>query len=130
MKYLLLIYSNPENWEHPIYRETSAFRALPAEERDVLDRQAEALGDELRASGELVAGMALADPSIARTVRVRSGVPAVTDGPYVEAKEQVAGFFVVECDSPERAAEIAARFPDASFAAVEVRPIVATSELA
>jgi hypothetical protein len=128
MKYLLLIYSNPENWEHPIYRETSAFRALPAEERDVLDRQAEALGDELRASGELVAGMALADPSIARTVRVRSGVPAATDGPDVEAKEQVAGFFVVECDSPERAAEIAARFPDASFAAVEVRPIVATSE--
>jgi hypothetical protein len=48
MKYLLLIYSNPENWEHPIYRETGAFRALPADERDALDRQAEALGDELR----------------------------------------------------------------------------------
>src|SRR3954465_11111726 len=50
MKYLLLIYSNPENWEHPIYRETSAFRELPAEERRALDRQAEALGNEIRAS--------------------------------------------------------------------------------
>ena len=128
MKYLLLIYSNPENWDHPIYRETSAFRALPPEEREVLDRQAQALGDELRSSGELVVGMALADPSAARTVRVRDGMPAVTDGPFGEAKEQDAGGFVVECDSPERAAEIAARFPDASFAAVEVRPIVATSE--
>jgi len=128
MKYLLLIYSNPENWEHPIYRGTAAFRALPAEERDALDRQAEALGEELRASGELVVGIALADPSVARTVRVRDGMPAVTDGPFVEAKEQVAGTFVIECDSPERAAEIAARFPDATFSAVEVRRIVATSE--
>ena len=126
MKYLLLIYSNPQNWEHPIYRETSAFRGLPAEERDMLDRQAEALGKELRESGELVVGIALADPSVARTVRVRNGVPAVTDGPYVEAKEQVAGSFVIDCESPERAAEIAARFPDARFSAVEVRPIVAT----
>jgi hypothetical protein len=126
MKYLLLIYSNPENWEHPIYRETGAFRALPADERDALDRQAEALGDELRESGELVVGMALADPSVARTVRVRNRLPAVTDGPYLEAKEHLAGGFVIDCDSPERAAEIAARFPDASFAAVEVRPIVAT----
>jgi hypothetical protein len=126
VKYLLLIYSNPENWEHPIYRETSAFRALPAEERDMLDRQAEALGEEFRASGELVVGMALADPSIARTVRVRNGVPAVTDGPFGEAKEQVAGGFVIDCDTPDRAAEIAARFPDARFYAVEVRPIVAT----
>jgi hypothetical protein len=125
MKYLLLIYSNPENWEHPIYRETSAFRELPAEERHALDRQAEALIAELRESGELIVGMALGDPSVARTVRVRHGVPAVTDGPFGEAKEHLAGGFVIDCDRPERAAEIAARFPDASFAAVEVRPIVA-----
>ena len=58
---------------------------------------------------------------------MRDGLPAVTDGPYVEAKEQLAGYFVVDCDSPERATEIAARFPDALFAAVEVRPIMDTS---
>jgi hypothetical protein len=51
-------------------------------------------------------------------------VPVATDGPYLEAKEQLAGYFVIDCEGPERAAEIAARFPDARFAAVEVRPIM------
>jgi hypothetical protein len=51
-------------------------------------------------------------------------VPVTTDGPYVESKEQLAGYFVLDCESPERAASIAARFPDARFAAVEVRPIM------
>jgi hypothetical protein len=60
----------------------------------------------------------------ARTVRVRDGVPATTDGPFGEAGEQLAGYFVADCESLERATEIAARFPDARFAAVEVRPIM------
>jgi hypothetical protein len=71
-----------------------------------------------------VAGEALADPALTKHVRGREGVPVITDGPYLEAKEQLAGYFVVDCESPERAAEIAARFPDARFAAVEVRPIM------
>jgi hypothetical protein len=54
-------------------------------------------------------------------------VPAVTDGPFAEAKEQLAGYLVVECESPERAVEIAARWPDARYAAMEVRPIMHTS---
>lgn len=124
MKYLLLIYTNAENWEHPIFLRDPAFLALPRDERDALAAQAEELFTEITESGELVTGTALADPVTARTMRVRDGVPAATDGPYVEAKEQLAGYFVVDCDSPERAAEIAARFPDARFAAVEVRPIM------
>ncbi|MYW05895.1 YciI family protein [Streptomyces sp. SID3343] len=124
MKYLLLIYSNPKNWGHPIFARTPEFLALPQDERDALSGQADALFTEISASGELVVGAALADPVLTRTVRVREGVPATTDGPYVEAKEQLAGYFVVDCDSPERAAEIAARFPDARFAALEVRPIM------
>ncbi|TDD70119.1 YciI family protein [Actinomadura rubrisoli] len=127
MRYLLLIYSNPENWEHPIFLRHPEFLALPPREREELAGQAEALLEEITESGELVVGTALADPVNTATVRVRDGVPAATDGPYLEAKEQLAGYFVVDCDSPERAADIAARFPDARFAAVEVRPIMDVS---
>jgi len=129
MKYLLLVYSNPANWEHPAFRQTPEFQALPAEERERLAAQADALMDEIRASGEFVFGAALADPLTTRTARVRDGLPASTDGPYLEAKEQLAGYFVVDCDSAERATEIAERFPDARFAAVEVRPIMQTAGL-
>jgi hypothetical protein len=124
MKYLLLVYSNPQNWEHPMYLRDPAFLALPEDERAELTRQAEALQKEITESGELIAGTALADPVNTRTVRVRDGMPATTDGPFIEAKEQLAGYFVIDCAGPERAAEIAARFPDARFAAVEVHPIM------
>ena len=63
---------------------------------------------ELTESGELVGGQALADPSTTRTIRQRGGQPAVTDGPFVESKEQFAGYLVVDCESLERAIEIAA----------------------
>jgi len=59
------------------------------------------------------------------TVRVRSGVTTPTDGPFIEAKEHLAGYYVVACDSLERAVELAAQIPDAAINAVEVRPIVA-----
>ncbi len=72
---------------------------------------------ELTESGEWSAAKALADPSQAKTVRVRDGVPAITDGPFVEAKEQLAGYCLLDCETLERATEIAARWPDASFAA-------------
>jgi hypothetical protein len=124
MKYLVMIYGNPRNWEHPMFLHDPGFLALPQEERDEIARQADELRQEITQSGEFVAGVALADPGLTKHVRGRDGVPVITDGPYLEAKEQLAGYFVVDCESPERAAEIAARFPDARFAAVEVRPIM------
>ncbi|WP_345366462.1 YciI family protein [Saccharopolyspora cebuensis] len=127
VKYLLLIYSNPENWEHPTYLRAPEFLALPEEERAELTRQAEAGHAEITESGELLGGQALAAPSLSRTVRVRDGTLAATDGPFIETKEQLAGYLVVDCASPERAAEIAARIPDARFAAVEVRPLAEPS---
>jgi hypothetical protein len=127
VKYMLLIYSNPENWEHPMFLRNPEFLALPEEERAKLARHAEALHKEIVESGELIVGVALADPLNTRTARVRDGVPATTDGPYLETKEHLAGYFVIDCDTPERAAEIASRFPDARFGAVEVRPIMDTS---
>ena len=91
--------------------------------------QLDTLLTEIRDSGELVGGAALADPITTRTVRVRDSAPVVTDGPFVETKEQMAGLFIVDCASPERAEQIAARFPEARFSAVEMRPIMGTSGL-
>lgn len=62
MKYLLLIYSNPENWEHPMFSRDPQFLAMSADERAELTQQAEALFQEITESGELVGGEALADP--------------------------------------------------------------------
>ncbi len=113
---MLLIYNNP-----------ATFDALSEEERDGLMGEVDALMTELTESGEWVGGEALADSSQTRTVRVRGGVTAVTDGPYAEAKEQLAGYCMVDCESPERAVEIAARWPDARFWAMEVRPVMDTA---
>jgi hypothetical protein len=113
MKYLMLIYTAPR-----------AFEALSEEDRNAMMSEAGRHTEELKASGELVAGAALADVENSRTVRVRDGVPATTDGPFAEAKEQLAGYYVVDCDGIERATEIAAADPAARFWAVEVRPIM------
>ena len=113
MKYMLLIYNRPGFTEE-----------LTEAERTRLFGDVDALMKELTESGELVSGDALADPSTTRTVRVRDGVPAVTDGPFIEAKEQFAGYLTVDVESEERAVEIAARWPDASLFAMEVRRVL------
>jgi hypothetical protein len=114
MKYVALVYSNP-----------GAFEALSPTERDELMSGADAFLKEFTDSGELLSGgVALADPSIGKTVRVRHGLPAVTDGPFAEAKEQLAGYYVLDTESLERATEIVAHDPAARFWAVEVRPIM------
>jgi hypothetical protein len=113
MKYLLLIYTAP-----------GAFEDLSEDERAAFMEQGRRHTDELKASGELVGGAALADVENSKTVRVREGVPATTDGPFAEAKEQLAGYYVVDCESIERATEIAAADPAAGVWAVEIRPIM------
>jgi hypothetical protein len=113
MKYMLLIHNRPGYVDE-----------LSDADRDELMAQVDAIMKELTESGELIRGEALADPSQTRTVRVRDGVPAVTDGPFIEAKEQFAGYLVVDCATPERATEIAASWPDARYFAMEVRAVV------
>ena len=120
---MLLIHSNPLTWGHPSFLHTEEGRNLPKSARDALAAQLEKLVTELSERGELVVAEPLAAPSKTKVVRVREGVRATTDGPYSEAKEQLAGVFVVDVDSPERAEEIAARIPEAAFFAVELRPI-------
>jgi hypothetical protein len=113
MKYALLIYSTP-----------GAFEAMPQEERDAVMGEFEALNRELHESGVYVSDAALADPSNGRTVRSRGGVPAVTDGPFAEAKEQLAGLYIVDVENIERATEIALRDPASRLWAIEVRPLM------
>ncbi len=115
MKYLLLIYDNADTRER-----------FFGPEGETLMAELDDLVAELTASGELVGGDALGDPSATRTVRVRDGRPAVTDGPLAEAKEHFGGYLVVDVASEARAVEIASRWPNARFAAMEVRPIIDT----
>jgi hypothetical protein len=75
--------------------------------------------------GLKVEGLELEEPSHARTVRVRDGETLVIDGPYAETKEQIGGFFVVDCDDLDDAIELASRVPVARKASVEIRPLVA-----
>lgn len=116
MKYILLIYNNPV-----------AMAAMSPADRDKMFADVDEIMKELTAAGEMVGGQALADPSQTKTVRVRPGVPAVTDGPFMEAKEHLAGYLIVETETVERAVEIAQRWPDAKFGAMEVRPIMDTA---
>jgi hypothetical protein len=123
MKYLLLIHSNPITWAHPSFLHTEEGKALPRKARAALAAQLENLLEELRAKGELVTAVPLDPPAKSRVVRVREGVRATTDGPYSEAKEQLAGVFLIDVDSAERAEEVAATIPEAQFYAVEVRAV-------
>ncbi|HEY2982777.1 MAG TPA: YciI family protein [Jatrophihabitantaceae bacterium] len=116
MKYLLMIYNNPATYE-----------AWSEDQRDELFSTVDVIMKELTESGELIGGQGLADASTAKTVRVRNGVPATTDGPFAEAKEQLGGYLIVECETEERAVEIAASWPDAKYFAMEVRAIMHTS---
>lgn len=103
MKYLLLIYHNPgtrQIWEQ-----------LSDDQRAEGLAAYRALNNELAATGELIVTEALADPPLAKRVTVRDGETMTSDGPFAEAKEQLAGYYVVDCESIERATEIAARDP-------------------
>jgi hypothetical protein len=120
MKYLILLHGNPTSWKHPMFIHDE----LSPEERDARMAEFGALMEEISTSGELVGGEALADPVLTKTVRTRDGALAVTDGPFADSKEQMAGYFVVDCDNVERAVEIASRFPDTRDGVVEVKPIM------
>jgi hypothetical protein len=113
MKFVALIYNNPD-----------AFEQMPEEDRDALMTEADAFIKEFTDTGEFLGGSALAHPATARTVRVRSGTLAATDGPFAEAKEALAGYYILDCESIDRAAEIVSHDPASRFWAVEVRPIM------
>ncbi len=113
MKYMLLIYGNEESWA-----------SIPREEFGRLVAETDALNQALFESGELVGAYGVADQVNAKMVRVRDGDPLVTDGPYVEAKEYLGSFTILDCESLERALEVAALNPFSRYGGIEVRPLM------
>jgi hypothetical protein len=111
MKYLCLIYLDEEK-----------LNAMPA--KDMSDLNAEHLdfNDGLRESGHFLTAEALEPAKASACVRVRGGKPSVTDGPFTESKELVAGFYLLEAADMKEALDLAARIPSAGIGTVEVRP--------
>lgn len=118
MKYLLLIYQNPgtrQIWE-----------SLTDEERSEGLEFYRALNEELAASGELIVAESLAEESQGSRVTTNGDQVVKTDGPFAETKEQLAGIYLLECESLGRAQEIASRIPEAEgdLGFVEIRPVM------
>ncbi|PSL56967.1 hypothetical protein B0I31_103727 [Saccharothrix carnea] len=117
MKYLMLIYGNEQVWN-----------SVDAQEFAKLVADVDAFNADLRESGELVDSQGLV--SRPRAVRVVDEAPVVTDGPYLEAKEYVGSYFVVDVDSEQRALEIARSYPALRYSrglggGLEVWPLMA-----
>ena len=105
MKYLCLVYLEPDK-----------FNAVP-------DRECFNCGEDLRSRGLLLSAEPLFKGDTAKTVRVRDGRVAITDGPFAETKEQLAGFYLVDAANEEEALKIAAQIPPARAGSIEVRPV-------
>ena len=121
MKYVILIHSNPQPWGHPTSNYLPEYGSVSSAERQQMDEGFEAMLAGLSAAGELVGGEALADPAAARLYRWRDGASLITDGPYSESKEHLAGFFLIDVESQERAEAIAGKFSGPGET-VELRP--------
>jgi len=123
MKYVILIHSNPQPWGHPTQIYTEEGRALPQEQHDEMDRRFNELMNELTTSSEWVTAEALADPTSATLFGWSPEGHLATEGPYAESKEHLAGFFIIDCATRERAEEIAAHFAQPG-GTVELRPVM------
>ena len=124
MKYVILIHSNPQPWGHPTGDYLPEYQALPAEQREQLNAEFETMLGELQSAGELVTGAALGDPATSSLYRWGDGERLVTDGPYSESKEHLAGFFLIDVESRERAEAVVTKFAGPGET-VELRPVMA-----
>src|SRR5262245_17978028 len=91
--------------------------------RTVGDHECVANGQALQKGGHYVAAESLQPIATAATVRVRNGKVTVTDGPFAEAKEVIAGFYLIDAKDFDEALELAAKIPPARVGAIEVRPV-------
>ncbi|MDT9682093.1 YciI family protein [Streptomyces sp. TRM76323] len=113
MKYVAMIYGNQAKWD-----------SFPAEAWPEAIAKQERFNKKYQETGELLGAYGLADAANARLVRRKDGAPAVTDGPYLEAKEYIASFYLLDCESQERAQQIAADMPFADVEPVELWPVL------
>jgi hypothetical protein len=104
------------------FEPSTMINASPAARQD-LDRRSLAYDDELRRTGHYLASQAIQAPESAVLVRVRDGKMSATDGPYIETKEAMAGFILIEARDMNEAVRLAAGIPLAEIGTIEVRPI-------
>jgi len=117
MKYAFTIYGDETR------RETAT-----EEEQNAMSQAYGAVTQEMQEKGALVAGEGLYPTSTATTVRVRDGERSVTDGPFAETKEQLGGFYVLDCKDLDEAIEWAAKIPGSQGGSVEIRPVLVFDE--
>ena len=113
MQYLLMIYSNEQQ---------EAQRS--PEENEAVMGQYYAFTNEVREAGVMVAGEALHPTTAATTVRVRNGQTTSTDGPFAETKEQLGGYYLLDCQNLDEAIKWAAKIPGAREGSIEIRPVM------
>ena len=113
MRYVLLIYSNEE-----------AATNMTEAERGTLMQGYATFTQEVQQRSLVVGGEPLQPISTATTVRVRGGNTLITDGPFAETKEQLAGFYVLNCKDLDEAIELAAKIPDVAYGSIEIRPVL------
>ena len=130
MKYMILTYGSQLDYDTMAGQPAAGRPAWSGADFAALGAFMESFAAELAESGELVETRGLANPVHTRRIRLQEGVPVVTDGPYAETQEVLAGYWIVECDSFDRATEIAARLAGcpgppgvAERAFADVRPI-------
>jgi hypothetical protein len=113
MRYALLIYASEQDWA-----------AQSEEQAQVVSQEYMAFTKDIIDRGLMKGGEALQPTATATTVRVRDGETLTTDGPFAETKDQLGGFYLVDCKDLDEAIEVAARIPDARRGSIEVRPIM------
>jgi len=105
-----------------IYMDEQALDAMPEREMSALNARHVTFNDSLRASGHYIEAEALQPVRTTRCVRSPKGGTSITDGPFAEAKEVVAGFYLIEARDFDEAVDIASRIPSANLGTIEVRP--------
>jgi hypothetical protein len=107
-----------------IYGDEAAWNAMSDQERGAQFAEYEAFSKWLEERGWMRAGDPLADTAQATTVRVRDGETITTDGPFAETKEQLGGYYLIECDHLDQAIDAATRIPAVKGGSIEVRPML------
>lgn len=113
MKYMCLIYEN----------ESIAAGKTEAEQAAVMERYMAFTG-QVRDAGVMVAGDPLLETNTATTIRIREGRTTTTDGPFAETREQLGGYYILDCQDLDEALKYAAMIPAAETGCIEVRPIL------
>ena len=119
VKYLLLIYGAERTWE-----------AMPTEQMDRIYAAHRAYGEEMQKAGVIRGGAELQPTTTATTLRFAGGRPTTLDGPFAETKEQLGGYYLLECNNLDEAIQWAAKIPHASLGSIEIRPVVDFSQFA